>query len=79
MKTVISSKTGIILESAKRILSSFQVLAIGLLIPFLFVFGISYNTPKDTSKDGINISKSQEVVSDKVTIDFNQFLSDQNS
>ena len=79
MKTVISSKTGIILESAKRILSFFQVLAIGLLIPFLFVFGISYNSPKDTSKDGINISKSQEVVSDKVTIDFNQFLSDQNS
>ncbi|MEO6837909.1 MAG: hypothetical protein ABI261_00115 [Ginsengibacter sp.] len=79
MKTVNNSKTGNILESAKRILSSFQVLTIGLLIPFLFVFGISYNTPKDTSKDGINISKSQEVVSDKVTIDFNQYLSDQNS
>lgn len=79
MKPVNSSKTGIILESAKRALYSFQVLVIGLLIPFLFVYGISYRTPKDTSKDGINISKSQQVAADKTTIDLNQFLSDQNS
>ena len=79
MKTVNSSYTGIVLESAKRILYSFQVMVLGLLIPFLFVFGISYHTPKETSKDGINISKSQQVATDETTIDFNQFLSDQNS
>ena len=80
MKTIISSKTGIVLESAKRILYSFEVMAIGLLLPFLFVFGITYNTPRDTSKDGINICKPQQVATDKATIDLSQYLlSDQNS
>lgn len=79
MKTIISSKTGRVLESAKGILYSFEVMIIGLLLPFLFVFGITYNTPRDTSKDGINISKPQQVATDKSTINFSKYLSDQNS
>ncbi|HEY5369389.1 MAG TPA: hypothetical protein VIJ75_10380 [Hanamia sp.] len=79
MKTVISNKTRETLEVAKRILYSLKVVAIGLFIPFLFVLGITNNTPKKASKDGINICNLPQVVNDNVTVDFNQPLSDQNS
>jgi hypothetical protein len=79
MKTVISSKTGKVLEFAKQILYSLQVLTVGLFIPFLFVFGISYNTPKPTKPtDDMHISKPQQVSADRITVDFNKVLSDQN-
>lgn len=79
MKTVISNKTGEALEIAKQVLYSLQVLTVGLLIPFLFVFGITYNTPKEASQNEINISKPHHPISDKTTVDYNKFLSDQNS
>lgn len=79
MKTVISNKSGEALEVVKQILFSLQVLIVGLFIPFLFVFGITYNTPKEASQSGINISKSHRVTTDKTTVDYSKFLSDQNS
>lgn len=79
MKTVISNKPGEALEVVKQILFSLQVLTVGLFIPFLFVFGITYNTPKEASQNEINISKPHQVITDKTTVDYNKFLSDQNS
>lgn len=79
MKTVISNKPGEALEVVKQILFSLQVLTVGLFIPFLFVFGITYNTPKEASQNEINISKPHQVITDKTTVDYNKFLSNQNS
>ncbi len=78
MKTVNSSKSGEALEMAKSILYSLKVLIIGLFIPFLFVLGITYNTPTPTSKEGINISSPHQVTTERITVDFNRPLSDQN-
>lgn len=79
MKTVISNKTREALELAKGILYSLKVVTIGLFIPFLFVFGITYHTPREALKDGININNSKQVKNDRITVDFNRPLSDQNS
>jgi len=79
MKTIISNKTGKALEVAKHILYSLKVVIIGLFIPLAFVFGITYNTPKEASIDGINIHPSQRPSNEIITVDFNKPLSDQNS
>ena len=80
MNTVISNKSGEALELAKRILFSVKVLAIGLFIPFLFVFGITYNTNKSGKRDEINVSKQHPVITENnSTVDFGKALSDQNS
>ncbi len=80
MKTVISSKTEKIFEIAKQTLYSLQVVTVGLFIPFLFVFGISYKTPKPV-KPGIeiNISKPEQVSADRITVDLTTVLSDKKS
>ena len=49
MNTTISNNNSNVLEIAKQIAYSAQVLAIGLVIPFLFVFGITYKTNGETS------------------------------
>ena len=41
MKTIINSNENSIFEFAKRSLYAFQVLLVGIAIPFLFLFGIS--------------------------------------
>lgn len=79
MKKLISNKTQEALEIAKRILYSLKVIAIGLLIPFLFIYGITKNTPTQTSKDEINCSRQQQVPNDRVTVDFNKPLFSQNA
>jgi len=76
MKTLISNKTRDILGVAKRILYSLKVVAIGLFIPFLFVFGITNNTPKKAPEDGVNINNQKPVVNDNVTVNFNKSVSD---
>ncbi len=48
MKTLINSSTTSIVEFAKRTIYSFQVLIVGIAIPFLFLIGIS-TTNQDTS------------------------------
>jgi len=80
MKSFIISKTSKLLEIANQTLYSLQVVTIGLFIPFLFVFGISYKTPKPVKPGAeINISKPEQVNTDRITVDFNQVLSDKNS
>jgi len=79
MKTLISNKTSDIPGVAKRILYSLKVVTIGLFIPFLFVFGITSNTPKKAPVDGINIYHQKRAVNDNVTVNFNIPLSDKNS
>lgn len=80
MKTIISNKAGKALEIAKQALYSLQVVTVGLFISFLFVFGISYHTPKPskTVKE-LNISKPDQVSADLITADFNKVLSNKNS
>jgi len=80
MKTVISNKSGKVLEIAKQALYSLQVLTVGLFIPFLFVFGITYKTPKPTKPEiETQISKPQQVSVNRVTVDFNKVLPNKNS
>jgi hypothetical protein len=45
MKNLISSN---VLEHAKRMIFSFQVLIIGIAIPVLFIIGVSNNTENKT-------------------------------
>jgi hypothetical protein len=79
MNTVISNKTGEALEIAKRILYSFKVLSIGLFIPFLFVFGITYRQHAAMPEKGTHISNPNHAVTENTTVDFGKILSDQNS
>lgn len=81
MKTVISNKSGKVLEIAKQALYTMQVLTAGLFIPLLFVFGISYNTPKPhKAVDEQKISTPyQPTGTGVITLDFNKSLSDKNS
>lgn len=80
MKTFINRKTREALEIAKQILYSAQVLTVGLFIPFLFVFGISYNVPKSAQQKEINIDKTQQSNhNERATVEFSTGLPDQNS
>lgn len=80
MKTVISNKTGEALEVVKSIFYSIQVLGIGLFIPFMFVFGISYNLPEQAKTESeVHISKSGTINLKNSTVDLGKFLSAQKS
>jgi len=79
MNTVISNKSGEALELAKRILFSVKVLAIGLFIPFLFVFGITYRQHAAMPENGIHTSNPSQAVTENTTVDFGKILFDQNS
>jgi len=79
MNTVISNKIGEALELAKSILYSVKVLSIGLFIPFLFVFGITYPQHTTMPENGINISNPNHVIIENTTVDLGKILSDQNS
>lgn len=50
MNTVINSNENSIFEFAKRSFYSFQVLIIGIAIPFLFLLGISNNNQKQVKE-----------------------------
>jgi hypothetical protein len=80
MKTTINNQSGDILEIANQVIYSAKVLTIGLFIPFLFVFGITYHTDNKVRQDEINVSKQHQVVTENdATADFSKFLPDQNS
>lgn len=80
MKTIISNKTGEALEVAKRIFYSMQVLGIGLFIPFMFVFGISYHLPEQAqNKSEAHVTKAGKVISENNTVDYVKVLSGKNS
>jgi hypothetical protein len=79
MNTVISNKTGEALELAKRVLYSVKVLSIGLFIPFLFLFGITYPKHATVPENGINISNPNHVITENTTVDLGKILTDSNS
>ena len=79
MKTAISNKSGEALEVAKRIIYSFQVLLVGLFIPFLFVFGISYKMPNTKAGSSISISKQSSGSLPNNTVDVGKVISEKNS
>ena len=53
MKTVINSNENSILEFAKRGIYDFQVLALGVFISFLFLFGISNGNQKKANDNSV--------------------------
>ncbi len=79
MKTVISNKSGEALEIANRVIYSLQVLLVGLFIPFLFVFGISYKMPKAKAQSQINVREQFQVSQPENTVDLGKVLSEKNS
>ena len=79
MKTVISNQSGEALEVAKRVIYSLQVLLVGLFIPFLFVFGISYKMPNTKAGSSISISKQSRASLPDNTVDLGKVLSEKNS
>ncbi len=58
MKKVFISHENPLLEMAKRTIYSFQVLAVGIAIPFLFLVGISYENQKRQEPVVTEISKT---------------------
>lgn len=63
MKTVTNSNENSIVEFAKRSLYNFQVLALGVFISFLFLFGISNgNQKKTTDVHGIQAKETIKTV-----------------
>lgn len=80
MKTVTINHSGEALEVVKNILYSIQILGIGLFIPFMFLFGISYNVSKNVQHENqVQMSKTGTINSEATTVDYAKFLSDQNS
>jgi len=79
MKTAINNVAAESFEHAKRILYSFEVLIIGILIPALFFVGITNDTHKETWENESNFSSPRYDVPRQGLVDFSQILSDQNS
>jgi hypothetical protein len=78
MKTVINSTDNVISESVKRIWDSFQFLMAVVLLPLLFIVGISHNNEKIVYENEIHVSKQNDATL-KATANFSEGLSDQNS
>ncbi len=74
MKTAISSAATESFESVKRVLYSFEVLIIGVVIPFLFLIGINTNLGNTTGTNDTGIHQKKMDV--KAT-GYVAFLSDQ--
>ncbi|MEO9022488.1 MAG: hypothetical protein ABI237_08170 [Ginsengibacter sp.] len=81
MKTVIINKTAKNFEVAKQIIYTVQVIALGLFIPFLFVFGITYNPQNDkpVNEPRISVPVSGTPTVSNNTVILDSYLSDQNS
>ena len=79
MKTTFINNSWDILEISNQVIYSAKVLAIGLFIPFLFVFGITYHTDNKVAQEEINVNKHQGITENHSTVDFGKALSDQNS
>lgn len=78
MKTATNNQATERFEFAKRILGSFQVLIIGLLIPVLFVAGITKDNQKKTWETETNVQQPKQSTVQGM-VDFSKILSDQNS
>ena len=73
MKTVINNNENSILEFVQRSLYNFQVLALGVFISFLFLFGISNGNQKKTTDESV-IQEKEAVKSVHPTNDVIGFI-----
>ena len=78
MKTIISNKSGAALEIANHVMYSFKVLVIGLFIPFMFAFGISYKMPNAKPQSGLSISHPH-LNQPQNTVDLQKVMAEKNS
>ena len=78
MKTTINNQSTERFEFAKRALASFQVLIIGLMIPVLFVAGVTKRDQKEPVKTETSVSQPRQFTVQNV-VDFGELLSDQDS
>ena len=78
MKTAINNQATERFEFAKRALASFQVLIIGVMIPVLFVAGVTKQDQKEPVKTETSVSQPRQFTVQNV-VDFSEILSDQNS
>lgn len=79
MTTIINNKTSEILEVVKRTIYTAQVMAIGVFIPFLFFFGITYNTQPKEIINEVPAIVTQKTVNHAHTVDYVQVSPDKNS
>ena len=78
MKKIIRNHSAVVSEVAHQIAYSLKVLMIGLFIPLVFLFGISYKTT--TANDGSKIKiEKQEVAVQQPSIDLSTTLPYQNA
>lgn len=77
MKTSMNFRTTERFEFAKRILSSFQVLIIGIMLPVLFVVGITKDTTKESYQTEKSVNKTNHAAVQGV-VNFTNSLPDQN-
>lgn len=78
MKTVINSTENVISESVKHMWESFQFLMAIVLLPLLFIVGITHNNERTLYESEIHAGK-QDAVNLKATVSYTRVLSDQNS
>jgi hypothetical protein len=78
MKKIIRNQSAVISEVAHQIAYSFKVLMIGLFIPIMFLFGISYKTSSVNNQGKIKVEK-QEVDVQQPSIDLSTTLPYQNA
>jgi len=72
MNAVINSNKNSIIEFAKRSIYSFNVLIIGLAIPFLFLLGISNFNQREPQENDVNQVKNVTQLSAKpITVFYN--------
>lgn len=69
MKTVIKNEETGKLEFFKRILYSFQVLMVGIALPFLFLVGISDGNQKKTTEPGVKVITNSTQLSAKPIVE----------
>jgi hypothetical protein len=63
MKKIVSNYSGAALEIARHITYSLKVLMIGLFVPFLFIFGITYNRTNENTEIKTNLNKESKIIS----------------
>ncbi len=68
MKTVINNEGSIRLEFFKRVLYSFQVLMVGIALPFLFLIGTSTRYQKKTTKTEMRMNHQADELTKKTVV-----------
>ena len=70
MKTEINNEGSNRLEFFKRIIYSFQVLIVGIALPFLFLIGISTRCQKKTTETEMRVNDQAHESTTKTVVQF---------